>query len=448
MAEPGRASKAGDTDPVEEIERLALALPARARAEGEAGLPAPGSAEISAAEREVLETLIRQRATAEAQRSAIAASVEQELRAAAGAVIDPAGPCAAARVELRTSAGRFAPDIARARQRAERAEHDLERFRRTHELGRAAIYPDSRILQAGLLLIAAAFEALFSAALFAETDERGLLGGAVTALGLSGANVALGFLSGFLGLRYIGHRQPGPRIAGGAALVVLATLSLSLNLFAAHWRDRMGTAEKTPMDMINEASWFGLVTPQAVILLMLGAGVWVFSALKGYSGFDDPYPDYGKMDRAARDAREAVDDQRTEARATLEAPVEAAADTLRERLADMETRTRAGRDAYDAASARLQAIDSANSRAAETGAALIQFYRRENLAARNGTAAPAYFSETPPVQIAFSDALSRAADMRLEAERALAAAQRAVANEMEQLAAELEAHSAKLDGRE
>ena len=55
---------------------------------------------------------------------------------------------------------------------------------------------------------------------------------------------------------------------------------------------------------------------------MLGAGVWVFAALKGYSGFDDPYPDFGKMDRAARDASEALSDFRADARLELEAPIE------------------------------------------------------------------------------------------------------------------------------
>jgi hypothetical protein len=431
-------------DPVGEIDMLGVTLAAKAREDGARGAPAADSNDWSTAEQQILETLVRQRRLAEARRAAIAEKVEQELRAASAAPFDPASACAGARIELRTIAGRYGPEQERAQARAVRAEHDLDRFRRAHDRDRPAIYPDSRILQAGLLLVAAAFEALFSAALFAETDERGLLGGAMTALGLSGANVTLGFLSGFLGLRYLGHKQPFLRIAGGAGLATLAALSLSLNLFAAHWRDKLGAAARTPLDTIDDASWFGLITPQAVILLMLGAGVWVFSALKGYSGFDDPYPDYGKLDRAARDAREDVEERRAEAREALEAAIDEPIEALKERVADLESRTKAGRAAYDAAAAQIQDIDTKARRAAEAGNALIQLYRRENLAARNGAPAPAYFTDTPPAQTAFPDALARAADLRIEADRTLLECQRALNAELESLSAELEALSKQL----
>ena len=58
--------------------------------------------------------------------------------------------------------------------------------------------------------------------------------------------------------------------------------------------------------------------------VMLGASVWVFSTLKGYSGFEDPYPDYGKMARAARDASEALSSFRNQARFDLEEPIDTA----------------------------------------------------------------------------------------------------------------------------
>jgi hypothetical protein len=196
---------------------------------------------------------------------------------------------------------------------------------------------------------------------------------------------------------------------------------------------------------MDQASLFGLVSPQAVILLMLGAGVWVFAALKGYSGFDDPYPDYGKFDRAAQETAEALAETRALARAEMEAPVEAARAAIAERLAQMRTDVSRGREAYDRGAAELQEIDGGARRAGEEGGALIQLYRRENLAARNGAAAPTYFAEAPPTRVTFSDVLSTAADLRLAADRALAEAEAAAAAKLEALGQDLETLMVQLD---
>lgn len=421
------------------------AISARARADGALGSPSRADGEWSAAEREIIAGLEAQVTAARSARESLAAAVERDLRRAAPGAPDFDAACAQARVALRLAAGRLTPSCNILAARAARTAGELEGFRRANNLRRPAIYPESRVLQGAMLLLAALFEAVFSAALFAETDSRGLLGGAVTATGLSGANVALGFLSGFLGLRYLGHARPIARALGGAGLALIGGLAVALNLFAARWRDGLGAAGKTPADLMNEASLFGLVSPQAVILLMLGAGVWVFSALKGYSGFDDPYPDYGKLDRAANSAAEALASARSEARAAMEKPVRSAHDAIAARLAQMTADVERGRAAYDRASAEMQDIEATARRAGEEDGALIQLYRRENLAARNGAAAPTYFAEAPPTRVTFSDALSVAADLRLAADRALAEAEAVAAAKLEALGLELDSLMAQMD---
>ncbi|MES1203856.1 MAG: hypothetical protein ABUS57_20660 [Pseudomonadota bacterium] len=441
MGEPEPNQRTSDTPPADRRG----AISARARADGAAGAPARADGEWSAAEREVIDSLEAQVGAARQAREALAAEVEHELRRGMPPAPDFEAPCAQARVSLRLAAGRLSPVYRDLAARAARTASELEGFRRANNLRRPAIYPDSRVLQAGMMLLAALFEALFSAALFAETDARGLLGGAVTAAGLSGANVALGFLSGFLGLRYIGHARPLARVLGGGGLALIGGLSVALNLFAAHWRDGLGAVGKTPADLMNEASLFGLVSPQAVILLMLGAGVWVFSALKGYSGFDDPYPDYGKFDRAAQQAADALSETRAEVRSTMEAPVQAAHGAIDARLTQMRADVDRGRQTYDRVAAELQQIDAAARLAGEEGGALIQLYRRENLAARNGAAAPTYFADAPPTRVTFSDVLSGAADLRLAADRALADSEAAAAAKLEALGQELETLMAQMD---
>src|SRR5262249_2847337 len=138
-----------------------------------------------------------------------------------------------------------------------------------------------------------------------------------------------------------------------------------------------------------------LSTPQAIILLMLGAGVWVFATLKGYSGFDDPYPDFGKMDRAARSAADALSEFREDAREALEQPVNDARAALGARVEKMRGEFDAMSKAFDVAALKMQDLDARARALDEAAAAAIHIYRQENTAAR-ATPAPAYFSAPPP----------------------------------------------------
>jgi hypothetical protein len=301
------------------------------------------------------------------------------------------------------------------------------------------------VLQTGLLLCAALFEATFSAALFAQEAEQGLLGGAAIAVGLSGANVTLGFLAGYLGLRYLQPARALPRIAGGIIFASFLLLAAGLNLFAARWRETLAAAldAKSPDYLTPTLDLFGFAEPQAVVLLMLGAGVWVFAALKGYSGFDDPYPDYGKMHRAQRDAEAHLGELRAEAREALEAAAEKARAEIEARIGALREAHAAMREAYDAAAVEMSAIDARARRLDETSAALIGAYRQENLAGRSSPA-PAYFADPPAVGNGHEDALGECGRLMSAAQALLDAAQATAAQAFDTLGAELEAASKRL----
>jgi len=374
------------------------------------------------------------------------------LRALAPTPQDFAGPALDARLGLKQAAGRLAHDWRAAADRAAQARADVDAFKREHGLRRAAVYPRSTLLQAGMLFCAAVFEALFSAALFAEDDARGLLGGAITAVGLSGANVTLGYLAGFLGLRYLQHTRLPIKAAGAAMFAAMSVLALMLNLFAADWRDQLAAMAGRQLDMGSDAgfhiwSLLQLDSPQAIILLMLGAGVWVFAALKGYSGFDDPYPDYGKMARASEAAADAHSDFRGDARLELETPVNVAKDALAARLEKMRAEYNAMQKAFDAASAKMELLDAKARALDEAAAAAIHLYRQENLGAR-AAPAPAYFGEAPPAAGPALDALGPAAAMIDDARARLADGQRQSAHAMEELLAELDRATVQLDSGE
>lgn len=426
-----------------------LALRRRAREDAARDFPPADADEISPAERAVVETVAAGRTPLETARQALKADTERTLRGLLPPAPDLAGPTLAARLALRQAAGRLAHEWSEAASAAAQGRTDLAAFKQAHGLRRAAVYPRSGLLQAGLLLCAAVFEALFSAAVFAEDDERGLLGGALTAVGLSGANVTLGFLAGYLGLRYLQHTRWPVKTLGAFGFAAAALLALMLNLFAADWRDRMATLSGRQLDLGADASFhlwslLQLDSPQAIILLMLGGGVWVFAAMKGYSGFDDPYPDYGKMDRAARAASDALSALHHDAREDLEAPIAAARAELDARLGALRGQVSAMNKAFDAAAQRMEALDAEARALDEAAAAAIHLYRRENTTARRAPA-PGYFSAAPPAAGPALDALGPSAAMMDEARARLTQAQMRSAEALEALQIELEDTTKRLD---
>lgn len=419
-----------------------LGIRKRAREDAARNLPRHDADDLSDAEKAVIGAVAAERGRVDQLRTDAKADAERRLRALAPSPQDFTGPALDARLAMRQTSGRLAHDWSEASARATEARQELDAFKRRHELRRAALYPKSTLLQSGLLFCAAVFEALFSAALFAEDDARGLLGGAITAIGLSGANVTLGFLAGFLGLRYLQHRQVPMKLLGALAFGFVGLLALMLNLFAADWRDQLAALSGRTVDMGSDASFhlwslLALDSPQAIILLMLGAGVWVFSALKGFSGFDDPYPDFGKMDRAAQAASEALSDFRADARLELEAPINVAKAALSARTEKMRAEFAAMSKAFDAAALKMEALDAKARALDEAAASAVHLYRQENAAARSSPA-PAYFNAPPPAAGTALDALGGAAAMIDEARARLAEAQVQSARSLEELLAELE----------
>jgi len=419
-----------------------LGIRKRAKEDAARNLPRHDADDLSDAEKAVIEAVAAERARVDQSRADAKADAERRLRALAPSPQDLTGPALDARLAMRQTSGRLAHDWTEASARAAEARQELDAFKRQHELRRAAIYPKSTLLQSGLLFCAAVFEALFSAALFAEDDARGLLGGAITAIGLSGANVTLGFIAGFLGLRYLQHRQLPMKLMGALAFAFVGLLALMLNLFAADWRDQLASLSGRTVDMGSDAGFYlwsllALDSPQAIILLMLGAGVWVFSALKGYSGFDDPYPDFGKMDRAAQTASESLSDFRADARLELETPINVAKAALSARTEKMRAEFEAMSKAFDSAALKMETLDAQARALDDAAASAVHLYRQENAAARTSPAPP-YFSVAPPAAGPALDALGGAASMIDEARARLAEAQAQSTRSLEELLAELE----------
>lgn len=405
----------------------------------------PRDDEAANAASAVIAALQGVRAQAEREKDAAARRAEEPLRRLAREPVEAARPIAEAELALRIAEHRFAPGLAAAREAAQRRSADLERFKERNRLQRDAVYPESGVLAVALLVAAAAFEALFSAAIFERTSDAGYLGGAVVAIGLGGANVALGFLAGFLGMRYLQHREPSAKVAGGLVLALTVAGGAALNLYAAFWRDQAQAADRlidaareqarlyragVPPPGEEAASFIGLAAPEATILLMLGAGVFVFAALKGFSGLDDPYPDFGKLDRAARDAKSVEADIAKEARDALHAPLQTAQAELERRLDARRAELAQARKAYDSAADQVAMIGNAEARSLRRAASLL---------ARLD-------ADPPPAPETATDALAQAGALLRQAEERLAECEASAAAGLRRLGDAMETASARLAG--
>jgi hypothetical protein len=478
----------GDRDPVggehADAEDLArkLRLRARARADGLADRPGPDSLDRAGLEEEILATVSRRQDGLADQAAADAERLMAKLAAAAPPVDGAGLAITSARLAVRQAAGRAQQELASVAARAQRTAADLMAFRQVHRRDSEAEYPASVLLAFGLLAIAALFEASFSATLFAQEDAHGLLGGAATAVGLAGANVSIGFLGGFLGLRYLQHVRLVPRIVGAVCFAVALLAALTLNGFAALWRQDTAHLAQARADVQARAAIVeddgrcmqrargrsdpeakaaaaqacentrraalssltagqtGLAqqfSPQALVLLMLGLGVWTFSVLKGFNGIDDPYPNYGKLDRIAQAAEAELLAVQQDLHAEMKAALKAAEETISSAVRRQEEAVGRMRQAYNTAGPSLTGFESKWRRWDRVAGVLISQYQADNAAARRA-AVPAHFGLPVPRRSPPRDPLEVPGQLLADAQAALSAAQASARQELDALLRELE----------
>jgi hypothetical protein len=189
---------------------------------------------------------------------------------------------------------------------------ELSDFRTKHKLKRAARDPANRFTTLGLLFLLIGVEAAINGVFFAKGSEFGLVGGIVTAIGISFANVILAFILGLFPMRWMNHRNYLVKLVGLTFTLAGVALLVALHGFAAHYRDAIAvvgedralqaavaTLSKTPFVLGDLNSYY---------LFGIGA-IWALAAIwKGYNN-DDPYPRYGAHYRRAALARNEYSDE-------------------------------------------------------------------------------------------------------------------------------------------
>ena len=184
-------------------------------------------------------------------------------------------------------------------------------FQDAHGLARPALMPD--ILSTFLvLMICALAEAAFTAVLMITGGKMTILEGFGYGATVSGINLSVGTLAGFLPLRYAGfkHNAPDPQprdavircaawVSFALALGVLAVLH-----FAAA-RVRITGAATGILDFSRHTFAATFADYYALGVMAMGAVGAVMAIYKGHNGFADPVPGYMESRKAAGERIEA-----------------------------------------------------------------------------------------------------------------------------------------------
>jgi hypothetical protein len=278
---------------------------------------------------------------------------------------------------------------------------ELEAFKAEHRLTRDARYPTGawRLFGVALLVALTVVEGLANAQFFAVGVSGGLLEGFVSAFLLAGFNVGVAYFFGRAAIRYINHGGLLPRLIGGAALAASVALMVTIGLGIAHFRDaltsEMPDAAKAALDSFGATptvlrdvfSWmlFGITVTFGLIAL-----------IDGYMA-DDPYPGYGRVDRAARRTQEdyvdELDHLREEVNQLKEEDLKLLEDTLRHANSSIAMYAELIQSKSEAQSRLMTALrDTDNSLEA-----VLKQFRTENELHRT-TARPPYFSDYPKLR--------------------------------------------------
>ena len=193
-----------------------------------------------------------------------------------------------------------------ARDRLNGTYHWRKRFREINVLERPAKEFEGWIKVFTLAIILIAVEAVINAYLFSQGNEFGLLGGWLAAVIVSVVNVGCSAMLGYMA-RYINRRNLILKLGGLIFILAWSVFAIIINLGVAHFRD--GLESGTPWRAAAEAAVpallenpFHLASIESWLLVGIGLLISTLAFRKGWHT-DDPYPGYGRIERALKKAR-------------------------------------------------------------------------------------------------------------------------------------------------
>ena len=353
------------------------------------------------------------------------------------------------RLEAGKSAGNFKSECKRSEAAMQPAVTGLEEarawknsFMQRHRL----IRPGIRLQSGGVKWVAVAallilIEALLNSYLFSQKNEFGLLGGVAVALLISIANVGAASVAGYFS-RFIWHVNWLVKLFGLIIIVVWLAFVLIFNFGLAHFRDALVSIEgldwNSAAGIAVEKTRFSILAVESLeswLLVVIGFLISLSAFLKGFYA-DDPYPQYGQVERVLDRHRRnhlgelettltLLQQERDDAIALLQHANEQVKDSFSEAI-----------DALHGQSSLDHQLKGFLDRCDSAAQQLLQKYRDANRDARTDPSPPHFdteyrFPEVPTVQLP-GDRLRQAQTTREEIAEIVASAIREICAEYDE----------------
>ncbi len=182
------------------------------------------------------------------------------------------------------------------------ARKDLAIFKDQNEIDRQrAEYPESQLLHFAWIFMALVAEGVANSSFFPQ--DLGLLGGFITAVGVSIGNVAISVITGALFIRNLNHIKVSRKLLGGFGILICLFLIATLHLSVAHYREAVARNPDEHLFSVLPQVWsnpFGIQDMESIVLIIIGVVISVLAIYKGYT-WDDRYPGFGSAYRAWKD---------------------------------------------------------------------------------------------------------------------------------------------------
>ncbi|MGR9107729.1 MAG: hypothetical protein ACU843_12430 [Gammaproteobacteria bacterium] len=318
--------------------------------------------------------------------------------------------------------------LAEAEQRLRTLKDEIERntayyrsFQQNHRRDHDAEYPESVLYHYSLVFLILVAEALANGYFFARGSEFGMLGGISQALIVAVLNIVPAFLfAGMFCLRYTNHVAFLKRAAAYCGLLLYLGWMGMFNLGIAHYREILSSGETVQVSEILDRLWtlpFVLADLNSWLLLAMGIFFALIAMIDGYKS-DDPYPEYGRIQRLNDEIRQGYEDecqelsrQANQIRADFLGELQMLGDSAKSTFTHLC-------HLAEAKPALVAQHQRGLKTLAQAGDALIHHYRSTNARQRK-TPPPAYFSESWRPEIDFELVGAGDERERLEQQRKL-----------------------------
>jgi len=181
-------------------------------------------------------------------------------------------------------------------------QQEYDQFRQANRITRLPrlVWGREKVLRGLVIAILFLLESVLNGLMFAKGSDAGIIGGIAQALMLSLLNLGSAILLACYGLPQFVHRNIGRKLLGLLCVPAFVVMAISINLLIAHFRDAFiahaGDVDMGALQAQLLTHPFRLADANSWVLCAVGVGFSLI-ALIDATGFEDPYPGYGRIGR-------------------------------------------------------------------------------------------------------------------------------------------------------